>query len=109
MLANTELLLLIPSEMMKDHGIFLSIDLYRTVLAGGVRNASEMQQRLHSNHMGVLIDWGLLIDECDVLRNLVGAVSRTTRPSSYPLPTTRHGRKRAGYNAEDTLNPSSIR
>ena len=36
---------------------FLSVDLYRAVLDGGVRTVSEMQQWLQSNQVGVLTDW----------------------------------------------------
>ncbi len=36
---------------------FLSIDLYRAVLDGGVRTVSDMQQWLQSNQVGVLTDW----------------------------------------------------
>jgi len=36
---------------------FLSVDLYRAVLDGGVRTAREMQQWLQSNQVGVLTDW----------------------------------------------------
>jgi hypothetical protein len=36
---------------------FLSVDLYRAVLDGGVRTVSDMQRWLKSNQVGVLTDW----------------------------------------------------
>lgn len=36
---------------------FLSVDLYRAVLDGGVRNVSQMQQWLQLNQVGVLTAW----------------------------------------------------
>jgi hypothetical protein len=36
---------------------FLSVDLYRAVLDGGVRTLDEMQEWLQSHQVGVLTDW----------------------------------------------------